>query len=110
MSNPNYQKKYKKSYNDKNKIVTFPLSIAFHDELKRRAFYLDLKTNSYAKSIITTFNILFNIMLIFLDIISYYILYHSNYLTGKHHFQPEGMKTPDVPGSSSTNRNFVSIP
>lgn len=55
MSNPNYQKEYKKSYNDKNKIVTFPLSVAFYDELKRRAFYLDLKTNSYAKSIITTF-------------------------------------------------------
>ena len=55
MSNYNYQKEYKKSYNDKNKIVTFPLSVAFHDELKRRAFYLDVKTNSYAKSIITTF-------------------------------------------------------
>ena len=55
MSNHNYQKEYKKSYNDKNKIVTVPLSVAFYDELKRRAFYLDLKTNSYAKSIITTF-------------------------------------------------------
>jgi hypothetical protein len=55
MSNPNYQKEYKKSYNDKNKIVTFPLSLAFHEELKRRAFYLDLKTNSYAKSIITQY-------------------------------------------------------
>jgi len=55
MSNPNYQKEYKKSYNDKNKIVTFPLSVAFYDELKRRAFYLDVKTNSYAKNIITTF-------------------------------------------------------
>jgi len=55
MSNRNYQKEYKKSYNDKNKIVTFPLSVAFHEELKRRAIFLDLKTNSYAKSIITTF-------------------------------------------------------
>ena len=55
MSNPNYQKEYKKSYNNKNKIVTFPLSVAFYDELKRRAIFLDLKTNSYAKSIITTF-------------------------------------------------------
>jgi len=27
MSNPNYQKEYKKSYKDKNKIVTFPLSV-----------------------------------------------------------------------------------
>jgi len=55
MSKQDYQKEYKKSYNSKNKIVTFPLSVAFHNELKRRAIYLDLKTNSYAKSIITTF-------------------------------------------------------
>lgn len=55
MSNNNYQKEYKKSYKDKNKIVTFPLSVAFFNELNRRAIYLDLKTNSYAKSIITTF-------------------------------------------------------
>jgi len=56
MSNhKNYQKEYKKSYNSKNKIVTFPLSVAFHEELRRRATYLDLKTNSYAKSIVTTF-------------------------------------------------------
>ena len=55
MNKKNYQKEYKKSYNQKNKIVTFPLSIAFYDELKRRAIFLDLKTNSYAKSIITTF-------------------------------------------------------
>ncbi|WP_298753780.1 hypothetical protein [uncultured Arcobacter sp.] len=55
MSKTNYQKEYKKSYKQKNKIVTFPLSIAFYDELKKRAIYLDLKTNSYAKNIITTF-------------------------------------------------------
>lgn len=55
MSKTNYQKEYKKSYKQKNKIVTFPLSIAFYDELKRRAIYLDVKTNSYAKNIITTF-------------------------------------------------------
>ena len=56
MSNRNnYQKEYKKSYKDKNKIVTFPLSTAFHSELHRRAIYLDIKTNSYAKSIITSF-------------------------------------------------------
>ena len=55
MNKQDYQKEYKKSYNQKNKIVTFPLSVAFHDELKRRAIFLDLKTNSYAKSIITTF-------------------------------------------------------
>lgn len=55
MKNTDYQEKYKKSYNDKNKIVTFPLSVAFFDELRKRAMYLDLKTNSYAKSIITAF-------------------------------------------------------
>lgn len=55
MKNRDYQEKYKKSYNDKNKIVTFPLSVAFFDELRKRAMYLDLKTNSYAKNIITTF-------------------------------------------------------
>jgi len=55
MKNRDYQEKYKKSYNDKNKIVTFPLSVAFFDELRKRAIYLDLKTNSYAKSIITAF-------------------------------------------------------
>lgn len=55
MNKQDYQKEYKKSYNQKNKIVTFPLSVAFYDELKRRAIFLDLKTNSYAKSIITTF-------------------------------------------------------
>ena len=53
--NNEYQKEYKKSYKVKNKIVTFPLSTAFHDELKRRAIFLDLKTNAYAKSIVTAF-------------------------------------------------------
>jgi len=51
----NYQKEYKKQYNDKNKIVTFPLSNAFYTELKRRAYILDIKTNSYAKNIITEY-------------------------------------------------------
>ena len=55
MKNTDYQKDYKKSYNTKNKFVTFPLSVAFHNELKRRAIYLDIQTNSYAKSIVTTF-------------------------------------------------------
>lgn len=50
-----YQKEYKKQYNEKNKIVTFPLSNAFYEELRKRAFINDLKTNSYAKSIVTTF-------------------------------------------------------
>ena len=55
MKKKDYQKEYKKSYNQKNKIVTFPLSVAFYDELKRRAIFLDLKTNSYAKSIVTSY-------------------------------------------------------
>lgn len=53
--NTNYQNEYKKNYNLKNKIVTFPLSNAFYNELKRRAIISDVKTNSYAKNIITTF-------------------------------------------------------
>lgn len=55
MNNENYQKAYRKSYNEKNKIITFPLSMAFHDELRRRAIILDMKVNSYTKSIITAF-------------------------------------------------------
>ena len=54
MKDSNYQKAYKKSYNEKNKIVTFPLSVAFFDELKRRAIISDIKVNSYAKNIITS--------------------------------------------------------
>jgi hypothetical protein len=53
--NTNYQNEYKRNYNKKNKIVTFPLSNAFYNELKRRAIILDVKTNSYAKNIITSF-------------------------------------------------------
>jgi len=55
MNNKNYQSNYKKIYNDKNKIVTFPLSNIFYEELKKRAIILDVKTNSYAKNIITSF-------------------------------------------------------
>jgi len=55
MSKTNYQKEYKKSYKQKNKIVTFPLSVAFFYELRKRAIYLDTTTNSYAKNIITSF-------------------------------------------------------
>ncbi len=53
MNNTNYQKTYKKQYSEKNKIVTFPLSNAFYDELKKRAFINDTKINSFAKTIIT---------------------------------------------------------
>ena len=41
----------KNLYNSKNKIVTFPLSNAFYEELKKRAVITDVKTNSYAKYI-----------------------------------------------------------
>lgn len=55
MSNENYQQEYKKQYNEKNKIITFPLSNAFYTELKRRAVISDIKTNSYAKSILVEY-------------------------------------------------------
>ena len=55
MDNENYQREYKKLYNSKNKIVTFPLSNAFYDELKKRAVITDVKTNSYAKYIVTEY-------------------------------------------------------
>lgn len=53
--NNEYQSNYKKIYNQKNKIVTFPLSNAFYDELRKRAIILDLKTNTYAKNVVTNF-------------------------------------------------------
>lgn len=55
MSNENYQNEYKKIYKQKNKIVTFPLSNIFYEELRKRAFINDLKTNSFAKSVITSY-------------------------------------------------------
>lgn len=55
MSHKDYQSEYKKQYVQKNKIVTFPLSNAFYNELKRRAIIVDLKTNSYSKNIVTSF-------------------------------------------------------
>ena len=53
--NTNYQSEYKKSYKEKNKIVTFPLSNPFFNELKRRAIILDLNPNTYSKNIVTSF-------------------------------------------------------
>ncbi len=50
-----YQKQYKKSYNMKNKIVTFPLKNIFYEELRKKSIYFDLSVNSYAKYIITNF-------------------------------------------------------
>lgn len=55
MTSKNYQDEYKNRYKQKNKIVTFPLSNAFYNELKRRAIIFDTKTNSYAKNIVTSF-------------------------------------------------------
>lgn len=55
MSHKNYQSEYKKQYVQKNKIVTFPLSNAFYNELKRRAIIVDSKPNSYAKNIVTSY-------------------------------------------------------
>jgi hypothetical protein len=48
-----YQKNYKKKYNELNKIVAFPLKKPFYDELNRRSLYYDLSVNTYAKNIIT---------------------------------------------------------
>lgn len=55
MNNKEYQKTYKQEYKSKNKIITFPLSNPFYNELNRRALIVDLKVNSYAKNIITSF-------------------------------------------------------
>jgi len=55
MKKDTYQKEYRKTYNEKNKMVTIPLSNAFYNELNKRALYLDFTTNSYAKNIITSF-------------------------------------------------------
>lgn len=55
MNSTNYQKSYKKQYVEKNKIITFPLSNAFYDELKKRAFINDIKINTFAKSVITSY-------------------------------------------------------
>ena len=55
MTKKDYQKKYKKSYNNNNKIITFPLSIAFYEELKKRAICSKLHTNSYSKSVLIAF-------------------------------------------------------
>jgi len=55
MTQKDYQKAYKKVYKEKNKIITFPLSNIFYDELYKRSVYYDVAINSYAKSIVTNF-------------------------------------------------------
>ena len=51
----NYQKKYKKEYSLKKKIVTFPLDVAFCNELSRRSILTNISVNSFAKTICTTY-------------------------------------------------------
>jgi len=48
-----YQKEYKKQYKQKNKIVSFPLSNIFYEELRRKSIYYDLSVNAYVKQIVT---------------------------------------------------------
>jgi hypothetical protein len=50
-----YQKEYKQSYKQKNKIVTFPLSNIFYEQLRKKSIYYDLTVNSYTKTIVTNF-------------------------------------------------------
>jgi len=53
--NKDYQKRYKASYKQKNKIVTFPLSNIFYEELRKRSVYYDMSVNSFTKNIVTDF-------------------------------------------------------
>ena len=55
MNKNNYQKAYKKSYKEINKIVTFPVKNAFYDELRRRSILHDLSVNAYSKTIVMNF-------------------------------------------------------
>lgn len=55
MNKNNYQKAYKKSYKEINKIVTFPVKNAFYDELHRRSILHDLSVNAYSKTIVMNF-------------------------------------------------------
>ena len=50
-----YQKRYKKEYTSKKKIVTFPLDYAFYNELSRRSILTNITANTFAKTIVTTY-------------------------------------------------------
>ena len=50
-----YQKSYKKEYALKKKIITFPLDLAFHNELSRRSILTNITPNAFAKTIVTTY-------------------------------------------------------
>lgn len=53
--NKNYQQEYKKRYNQNNKIITFPLTNIFYEQMRKKSIYFDMTVNSYAKMIITNF-------------------------------------------------------
>lgn len=55
MNRKEYQRNYKILYKQKNKIVTFPLSLTFYKQLKKRADFDKSKPNAYAKDIVTSF-------------------------------------------------------
>lgn len=55
MNTQDYQKEYKQTYKLKNKVVSFPLTTTFYDDLNRKWIYLNLTTNSFAKKIVTAF-------------------------------------------------------
>ena len=47
----NYQKLYKqKSYNKKNKIVTFLLRKSLYEKLSEKSTYYDMSVNAYVKN------------------------------------------------------------
>lgn len=53
--NQDYHKEYKKRYNQNNKIITFPLTNIFFEQLRKKSIYFDLSTNTFAKKIVTDF-------------------------------------------------------
>jgi hypothetical protein len=55
MKKTEYQKQYRKSYKNKNKIISFPVTISYFQELEKRAAYFDITINSYTKKIIISF-------------------------------------------------------
>ena len=50
-----YQKKYKKEYALKKKIITFPLDMPFFTELSRRSILTNITPNTFAKTVVTTY-------------------------------------------------------
>lgn len=54
MKNENYQKEYKQKYLREKKIVTFPLTNIFYEQLKKSAILSDTSANTQAKNIVTS--------------------------------------------------------